>query len=246
MLSLPKLCIIAGPTASGKTAFAIKKAQQINGEIISADSMQVYKHMNIGTAKPTVEEMEGVPHHLLDVAMPSQNFSVADYTALANIAIQDILSRGKTPILAGGTGFYINAIIRGTSFEPGQNNEHQQEALLREEYTKLAQEQGAEVVHQKLQELDPKYASLVHPNNIKKVARAISFCLTTGKLFSKHNEQQRAEVAKYDLDFFVLNMDREALYSRINSRVLTMWDMGLTKEVEWLLAQGFGKTLPAM
>ena len=242
----PKLHIIAGPTASGKTAVAIELAKKINGEVISADSMQIYKYMNIGTAKPSSEEIAEIPHHLLDVAEPSQQFSVADYSKLATEAILDIQYRSRTPILAGGTGFYINAIINGTEFDETEEGQHKKDTELRAAYTQLAIEKGPVFLHEKLQEIDPEYAKTIHPNNVKKVARALSFCQTTGMLFSAYNASQKKAEAKYELNFTILTMPRELLYKRINARVLTMWEAGLPEEVHWLLSEGYHPGLTAM
>lgn len=242
----PKLHIIAGPTASGKTAVAIELAKKINGEVISADSMQIYKYMNIGTAKPTSEEIADVPHHLLDVAEPSQQFSVADYSKLATQAILGIQSRSCTPILAGGTGFYINAIIYGTAFDETEEGQHKKDTELRETYMQLAIEKGSVFLHEQLQKVDPEYAKTIHPNNIKKVARALSFCQTTGTLFSFYNASQKKAEAKYDINFTILTMPREVLYSRINARVLTMWEAGLPEEVQRLLLDGYHPGLTSM
>lgn len=241
-----KLYVIAGPTASGKTAVAIELAKKINGEIVSADSMQVYKHMNIGTAKPTQAEMDGIPHYLLDVVAPDESFSVADYTQLATKAIDDILDRGRAPILAGGTGFYINAVIYGTEFTETEEGQHEKDNALRKAYINLANEKGGEFIHQKLEALDPESAKAIHPNNIKRVARAISYCESTGQLFSVHNKAQKASVAKYDVDFNVLSMPREILYDRINMRTLQMWEAGLVAEVEHLLSLGYDPKLASM
>jgi len=240
------LYIIAGATASGKTAAAISLAKQLDGEVISADSMQVYKYMNIGTAKPTTEEMDGIPHHLLDVADPGSYFSVADYTKLATDAICDVFSRGKVPILAGGTGFYINAVLYGTQFAEAEDGQHTRDNQLREEYTQLAAQKGAEYLHEKLQAIDPAYAQIVHPNNIKKVARALSFCETTGKLFSAHNASQKLAAPQYEFDFRLISIPRETLYARINQRVLAMWDAGLPDEVQQLLSRDYHPSLTSM
>jgi len=241
-----KLYVIAGPTASGKTAVAIELAKKINGEIVSADSMQVYKHMNIGTAKPTQAEMDDIPHYLLDVVAPDESFSVADYTQLATKAIDDILDRGRVPILAGGTGFYINAVIYGIEFTETEEGQHEKDNALRKAYINLANEKGGEFIHQKLEALDPESAKAIHPNNIKRVARAISYCESTGQLFSVHNKAQKASVAKYDVDFNVLSMPREILYDRINMRTLQMWEAGLVAEVEHLLSLGYDPKLASM
>jgi len=244
---MQKLYVVAGATASGKTAVAIELAKQINGEIISADSMQIYKYMDIGTAKPTKNEMVSVTHHLLDVALPSDSFSVAEYTQLATAVIQDIQSRNRVPILVGGTGFYINAIIYGTQFTETEAGQHEKDNRLRETYMQLAAEKGAEFLHEKLQAIDPESAKVIHPNNIKRVARALSFCESTGALFSAHNTEQKAErKAQYETNFCILTMPREILYERINARVIAMWEAGLPEEVRGLLAQGYSPNLAAM
>ncbi|MCL2285715.1 MAG: tRNA (adenosine(37)-N6)-dimethylallyltransferase MiaA [Firmicutes bacterium] len=242
----PELYIIAGSTACGKTAVAIELAKRLDGEVISADSMQIYKHMDIGTAKPTPEEMDGIPHHLLDVALPSQHFSVAEYSQLATAAIEDIQFRGRVPILAGGTGFYINAVVYGTQFTELAEGQHEKDNQLREAYMKLAAEKGAEFLHNKLQAIDPESARTIHQNNIKRVARALAFCESTGRLFSVHNAGQKANSAKYDISFNILSMPRETLYYRINARVVAMWEAGLPQEVGRLLSQEFHPGLVAM
>ena len=245
-MAKPELYVIAGPTACGKTAVAIEIAKQLDGEVISADSMQIYKHMDIGTAKPTPEEMDGVPHHLLDVVLPNEHFSVAEYSQLAAAAIEDIKSRGRVPILAGGTGFYINAVIYGTQFTESEEGQHVIDNQLRDAYMKLAAEKGAEFLHNKLQATDPESARTIHKNNIKRVARALAFCQSTGRLFSAHNAGQKANNAKYDVSFNVLSMPRETLYDRINARVIAMWEAGLPQEVGRLLSHGYHQGLVAM
>ena len=242
----PSLYVVAGPTASGKTAVAIELAKQINGEIISADSMQIYKYMDIGRAKPTQAEMDGIPHHLLDVALPSDSFSVAEYTQLATAAISDIHSRNRIPILAGGTGFYINAVIYGTQFTESEAGQHEKDNQLRKAYMQLAAEKGALFLHEKLQGVDSESAKVIHPNNIKRVARALSFCESTGQLFSAHNAGQKANMAKYETNFSILTMPREILYERINARVIAMWEAGLPEEVRRLLSWGYHPGLVAM
>jgi len=237
---MSQIYVIAGPTASGKTAVAIELAKKLDGEVVSADSMQIYKYMDIGTAKPTASEMEGIPHHLIDVAEPDAYFSVADYTKLATAAIEEIRTRGKVPIIAGGTGFYINALIRGAEFTDIEDNQ------LREKYTALAAEKGAAFLHDKLQVIDPESARTIHPNNIKRVVRALSFCESTGSLFSAHNAVQKQAASRYNANFCVIDMPREVLYSRINSRVMTMWEAGLPQEVDGLLTQNYAPTLTAM
>ena len=243
---MQKLYVVAGPTASGKTAVAIELARQINGEIISADSMQIYRYMDIGTAKPTKNEVVSVRHHLLDVALPSDQFSVAEYTRLATAAIQEMQSRNRIPILAGGTGFYINAVIYGTQFTESEAGQHEKDNRLRKAYMQLAAEKGAIFLHEKLQAIDLDSAKAIHPNNIKRVARALSFCESTGQLFSAHNAGQKANTAKYETNLSILTMPREILYERINARVIAMWDAGLPEEVSRLLAQGYHPGLAAM
>ncbi|MCL2225013.1 MAG: tRNA (adenosine(37)-N6)-dimethylallyltransferase MiaA, partial [Defluviitaleaceae bacterium] len=240
-----RIFVIAGPTASGKTAVAVELAKKVNGEVISADSMQVYKGMDIGTAKPTKEEMAGIPHHLLNVVEPSENFSAAEFQRLASDAIDDIFSRGKTPIIAGGTGFYINAVLYGTEFS-SESNERENE--LREIFASQAREKGAEFLHAQLQKKDPVYAATLHPNNIKRVARALAYCEISGQLFSEHNAAQKEKhtAALFDAAFFVLSMPREILYARINDRVVSMFDSGLEGEVRNLLEKGYHKGLAAM
>jgi len=241
-----KLYVVAGPTASGKTAVAIELAKKVNGEVVSADSMQIYKHMDIGTAKPTEEEMKGIPHHLINVALPSEPFSVAEYTQLTTAAIKDIQSRNCVPILAGGTGFYINAVIYGTQFTESEKGQHEKDNQLRNIYMKLAAEKGTDFLYEKLQAIDPESAKSIHPNNIKRVARALSFCESTGSLFSAYNAGQKANSAKYDVCFNVLTMPREVLYSRINARVIAMWQAGLPEEVSRLLSLGYHPSFTAM
>jgi tRNA dimethylallyltransferase len=247
MMRLRELYIIAGPTASGKTAAAIALAKEIDGEIVSADSMQIYKYMDIGTAKPTAEEMDDVPHHLLDVSLPDEAFSVAEYCVLAGEAIDDIKARGKVPVFVGGTGFYINAVLYGTQFAEGEAGQHAEDNRLRDEYMQLAKEKGAAFLHKQLQEKDPASAEAIHANNIKRVARALAFCEATGGLFSAYNAAQKtSRKAQYDASFNVITLPREVLYERINHRVLAMWDAGLPEEVGGLLAQGYAPGLVAM
>ena len=235
--------VIAGPTASGKTAVAIALAKKIDGEVISADSMQVYKHMDIGTAKPTSEEMDGIPHHLIDVVTPDTPFSAATYQQLATRVIEDIISRGKTPILAGGTGFYINAVLYDTEFSSVDQDldmEH------RKKFADIATEKGVVFLHGLLAEADPEAALAIHPNNVKRVARALSFCETTGGLFSAHNKTQKARQPRYDTHFAVLTMNREVLYDRINRRTDIMLETGFIDEVRALLSKGYHEGLAAM
>ncbi|MCL2501136.1 MAG: tRNA (adenosine(37)-N6)-dimethylallyltransferase MiaA [Defluviitaleaceae bacterium] len=240
------LYVIAGPTASGKTAVAITLARMVNGEVINADSMQVYKGMDIGTAKPTTEERGGIPHHLLDAVNPDEPFSAAQYQRLAKAAIEDIRKRGRVPILVGGTGFYINATVYDTDF----SREDGDSAALREYYAALAVEKSAYHIHKLLADRDPQSAAIIHPCNIKRVARALAFCEGTGTLFSSHNENQREKKARVTLPegirFIVLDIPRSLLYDRINRRVRVMFDTGLEGEVAGLLAAGYSRDLPSM
>jgi len=247
------LYVIAGATASGKTAVAIELARLTNGEVISADSMQVYRGLDIGTAKPTRDERAGIPHHLLDVVNPDEAFSVAQYQAMANAAIADIRTRGRTPILAGGTGFYINAVVYETAFagEVGETQSHKtaHENTLRDQYAALAIEKGAAYLHDLLTARDPAAAQAVHANNIKRVARALAFCETNGTLFSTHNALQRSKrtlALPPDTRFIVLTHPRDALYDRINARTDHMLHSGFVQEVQGLLAAGYSPGLPAM
>jgi len=240
-----KIFVIAGATATGKTAVAIELAKKMSGEIISADSMQVYRGMDIGTAKPTAEEMEKIPHYLIDVINPDEQFSAAEFQKKANAAIEEIHSRGRTPIIAGGTGFYINAVLYGAEFS-SENNEREEE--LRENFATLAREKGAEFLHEKLSIADPEYAATIHPNNVKRVARALAYCEATGGLFSEYNAVQKEKKVTplFDSVFCVLSINREILYERINARTFSMFEAGLVDEVHNLLAKGYHKGLAAM
>jgi len=234
--------VVAGPTASGKTAVAVQLAKLTGSEVISADSMQVYTGMDIGTAKPTIVEMGGIPHHMLDITMPDKPISVAEYVKLATNVCKTC-----TPIVAGGTGFYINALIYGTQFSEIDAGQHLLDNELRDFYTNLAAQKGAAFLHEKLQIVDPAYAAIVHPNNIKKVARALSYHESTGQLFSAHNAMQKATASlQYDLTFVILSLPRDALYDRINGRVLAMWEAGLPDEVCGLLDAGYHTGLSSM
>jgi tRNA dimethylallyltransferase len=204
--------------------------------------MQVYRGMDIGTAKPAPEEMSGIPHHMLSIIDPDESFSAAEFQTKAYKTIEEITARGKTPILAGGTGFYINAVLYGTDFSP--NNEEETE--LRKRFTEEANEHGAEFLHKKLSLADPVYAETLHPNNIKRVARALAYCEMTGGLFSAYNALQKEKNPVYDIEFLVLSMEREALYERINRRTLIMFKTGLVEEVRGLLEKGYHEGLAAM
>lgn len=223
------LIIITGPTAVGKTALSIKLARQIGGEIISADSMQVYRHMDIGSAKVTKEEMDGVPHHLIDILDPTEEFNVALFQRLAKAAMEEIRSRGHIPIVAGGTGFYIQALLFDIDF-----TETTEDSALREELEHMAREQGPEVLHRLLSESDPESAAVIHANNVKRVIRALEFYRQTGQKISKHNEREHQKESPYNFLYYVVNTDRQTLYERIERRVDQMMENGLVEEVRRL------------
>lgn len=241
MESKRPLVIITGPTASGKTALSIELAKQIGGEIISADSMQVYRHMDIGSAKVTKEEMDGVPHHLIDVLDPSEEFNVVRFQEMARKAMEGIYKRGKIPIIAGGTGFYIQALLYDIDFtETDENNS------IREELEQKARTEGASVLHAMLKEIDPESAEAIHEHNVKRVIRAIEFYRQTGKKISDHNRQEREKSSPYQFLYYVIDLPRELLYSRIEQRVDQMIEQGLVEEVKALQAMGCTRDMVSM
>lgn len=232
------LVVVLGPTASGKTALAVWVAQQFNGEVISADSMQIYKRMNIATAKPTREEMAGIPHHLIDFLDPSEPFSVADYTALAHNTIQEVSSRGRLPILAGGTGLYIDSVVKNISF-----TEIATDPELRHELNQLAEEKGSVYLLEMLAEIDPETANRLHPNNLPRIIRAIEVYRLTDTTMSEHQKQSRGVPSPYQTVMLGLNFrDRQKLYDRIDMRVNQMLDAGLIEEAKEILADERLKT----
>lgn len=235
------LIILTGPTAVGKTELSIRLAESVNGEIISADSMQVYKHMDVGTAKITPEEMQGIRHHLIDILEPSEDFNVYLFKELAQKAIDEIYERGKIPIVTGGTGFYIQALLYNIEFEDTDADTEFRETMYR-----LAEEKGNEYVHDMLKEVDPVSAREIHYNNIKRVVRALEYHNQTGKRISEHNEEQKQNESPYNFLYFVLNDDRDELYSRINKRVDLMFETGLTKEVDRLIDMGCHRDMTSM
>ena len=235
------LIVIAGPTATGKTAAAVALAKQINGEIISADSMQIYKYMDIGTAKPSPEETGGIRHFLIDELYPDEPYSVADFKKKADDAVRDISSRGKTPIICGGTGFYINALLKGTVFTDTEVDEQYRASLWA-----FAQNEGAEVLHKKLEEIDPEAAKSIHPNNIKRVIRALEYFKQTGEQISVHNKRENERKTQINSKIFIFNMDRNLLYDTINIRVDRMLKNGLFQEVRNLLEMGYSENLTSM
>ena len=222
------LIVVAGPTASGKTSLAIQLAEKFGGEVVSADSMQIYKKLNIGTAKPTAEEQKKVPHHMIDILDINENFSVVDYCTMAHGVIEDIYKRGKLPIVAGGTGLYIDSLVNDEEFSSASENRE-----LREELTLLAAKEGNEAVHKILLELDPVAAENLHPNNLKRVIRAIEIIKESGKSLAMSIKREKAE-SRYDVMYFVLSHDRSILYDRIEKRVDMMVEEGLIDEAKWL------------
>ena len=235
------LIVICGPTASGKTALAIEAAQKCGGELVNADSMQIYKYMNIGTAKPTAEELAQAPHHLVDFLEPSEPFSVADYVPLAHQKILEITERGHMPILAGGTGLYINSVVNDVYFE-----EEVQNPKIREELNQLATEHGAQYLIEILREFDPEAAKRMHPNNLRRIVRAIEFYRITGKPISVHQEETKQRPSRYEPKMFMPDWDREILYDRINRRVDIMLQNGLIDEVRALMNMGCTKEMQSM
>lgn len=238
---MDKVLVLAGPTASGKTDIAVELALEVGGEIISADSMQIYRNMNIGTAKPSMEERRGIPHHMLDIVNPDEDFSVAQFKEGAMECIKDIIERGKIPIVAGGTGLYINSLVYNISFSDTITDWDYREKL-----NKIVEEQGTQALHQLLQKIDPKSAEWIHPNNVKRVVRALEVYKTTGRPISEHKEESRNTPAPYDYRVFGLEVERETLYQRIDKRADIMMEMGLYEEVEELLDSGYSPGLVSM
>jgi len=235
------LIILTGPTASGKTALSVELAKRIGGEIISADSMQVYRHMDVGSAKVTKEEMDGVPHHLIDVLDPQDAFNVVVFQELAKNAMKEIYANGHIPIIAGGTGFYIQALLYDIDF-----TENDGDMEFRKHLENLAAERGTEVLHDMLKQVDPKSAEAIHANNVKRVIRALEFYEKTGQRISDHNEEERQKESPYNFAYYVLNMDRKVLYDRIDRRVDLMFEHGLEDEVKMLKSMGCTRDMVSM
>ena len=233
----PVVCIV-GPTASGKTEASIRVAERFNCEVVSADSMQVYRGMDIGTAKPTLEERRGIPHWMFDVALPGENMSVVKYAESARRCCDDILGRGKLPLIVGGTGQYVNAVIRDENFAPEPQN-----GEIREKYEKIARECGADALHRILEEKDPESALRIHANNVKRVVRALEIIELTGKKLGEVYAEQPAPKDVYDAVMVCLCPEpRELLYSRIDRRVGVMLEDGLMEETMELVRNGFSQT----
>ncbi len=231
-MSKPKIVGVVGPTASGKTDFAVDLALKRNGEVVSCDSMQIYRGMDIGTAKPTADETRGVPHHMIDIADPSEEFNVARFVKMARAAIDDILSRGRLPVLCGGTGLYFDSVVSNISF-----TESRSDPEYRAELKALAEKNGAEHIHEMLRAVDPKAAEDIHPNNLRRVIRALEIYRTTGRPKSELDIEQRGEPL-YDAEIYGLTRPREELYDRINRRVDIMLGRGLEAEVRGLIESG--------
>ena len=230
----PKILVVVGPTASGKTKLSVELALRHNGEVVSADSMQIYRTMDIGTAKPTVEERQGVPHHMLDVADPEEDFSVARYVEQAAACVDDILARGKLPILAGGTGLYIDSLLSGRTFAA-----FAPDSPLRARLQQQFRQEGGEKMWQRLREIDPEAAARLHPNDEKRIIRALEVWHQTGKTITQHNLETQAIPPRYDaLTIGLAFQEREDMWERIDRRVDEMMSAGLVEEVRALLARG--------
>ena len=235
------LIVLTGPTAAGKTSLSISLAKAVNGEIISADSMQVYKGMDIGSAKIRKEEMQGVTHYLVDVLEPEDEFHIVKFQEMAKAAMKKIYAKGKIPILVGGTGFYIQAVTRDIDFTQAE-----QETSYREELERLAKEKGADYLHEELRKVDPKSAQNIHANNVKRVIRALEFYHQNKTPISEHNEEQKQQVSPYELAYFVLSAPRNILYERIDKRVDKMLEEGLLEEVRTLKERGCHRGMVSM
>ncbi len=235
------LIILTGPTAVGKTKLSLQLAQKIGGEIISADSMQVYQYMDIGTAKLPQNQMQGVRHHLIDICKPWEEFNVVKFAAAAKSAIEDIYSLGKIPVIAGGTGFYIQAVLYDIHFDPTQDDN-----TYRTELEMLAEEKGLDCLHDMLEQVDHVSAELIHKNNKKRVIRALEYYKQTGKPISDHNLEERQRTSPYDFHYFVLTDHRENLYANIDQRVDEMMADGLVDEVKELMNKGCNLDMVSM
>lgn len=240
-ISKTPLVVIAGPTASGKTSLSIELAKRFNGEIISADSMQIYKHMDIGTAKPTADEMSGIRHHMLDVCLPDEEFSVFSYSEMAKKHINDIHLSGKLPIMVGGTGLYIDNVVQNIMLAKTKSDNS-----LRERLNNEANEKGNLHMYNMLEKLDPKAAENIHPNNIRRVIRALEVYYETGNTFTNQIENSKKEESPYNSIIFMPNWDRETLYKRIDKRVDIMFEDGLLREFFSLVDMGYTHKLNSM
>ncbi len=232
------LIVLTGPTGVGKTALSIRLAKELNGAIISADSMQVYKHMDIGTAKIMPDEMEGIEHYLVDCLQIDDDFNVARFKNMAKDAVDDIYSKGKLPIVVGGTGFYIQALLKDVNFDEAKG-----ESELRQELLAFANDNGEVALHNRLREIDPEAADKIHPNNVKRVIRAIEFFMESGEKISNHNEKESIKESIYNYRYFVLTNERDILYKNIELRIDQMLDAGLVDEVKKIKDMGYRRDL---
>lgn len=226
----PEVYVIGGPTASGKSKLAVELAKKINGEIISADSMQIYKEMNIGTAKITKEEMQGIKHYLIDIVSPNERYSVSNFKNDAELAIEKILKKGKTPIIVGGTGLYIDSLIYGIEFQ-----DEEIDTEYREKLNKIAENEGLEKLYNQAKEIDPEAMKKISINDKKRIIRVLEIYHKTGKTKTQQDLESRKNEVKYDYKVFGINMDRQILYDRINQRVDIMLEQGLIEEVKYIL-----------
>lgn len=241
MMKKKPLIVITGPTSVGKTENSIKIAKALHGEIISADSMQVYRHMDIGTAKITQEEMQQIPHHLIDCMNPDEEFNICLFKEMAMKSIDEILKRGHFPIIVGGTGFYIQSVLKDVDFAKEDSNQE-----IREELNRIYEEKGAAFLHAMLREIDPDAALAIHENNVKRVIRAIEFYRLTGEKISTHNTEEAQNESPFDYMYFVINNEREILYQRIEQRIDQMLEDGLVDEVQKLKDMGCHKEMVSM
>ena len=235
------LIVLTGPTAVGKTKLSIALAKAVGGEIISADSMQVYQYMDIGSAKIRKEEMDGVPHYLVDVLNPAEEFHIVKFQQMAKEAMEQIYAKGHIPILVGGTGFYIQAMVRDIDFTENEENTE-----VRAKWEQYAARYGAQALHEELAKIDPKSAESIPAGNVKRVVRALEFYELSGKCISEHNEEQKAKGSPYNFAYFVLNDHRDLLYDRIERRIDEMLEEGLVEEVQGLKDRGFTKNMVSM
>ena len=236
-----KVIVIAGPTATGKTALSVALSKELGGEVVSADSVQIYKGLNIGSAKPTKEEMQGVPHHMMDILEPDDSFSVANFCARAKEVISEIQSRGKVPVVTGGTGLYISSLVDNDSFIQEETDKS-----VREKLTQELETFGKEAMHERLTEIDPEAAASIHPNNTKRVLRALEVFFTTGKTLTQQNAQSKLNKSPFHFVLLALTCQRDILYDRINRRVDGMVEQGLFEEVQSLLKRGIPANCQSM
>ena len=235
------MIVLSGPTAVGKTALSIELAKKVNGAVISADSMQVYKYMDIGSAKIMPEEMEGVKHYLIDELLPEEEFNIVRFQSMAKAALEEIYAKGQIPIIAGGTGFYIQALLYDIDF-----NQQDADEAYRKELEEYANTYGNDALHARLKEIDPVSAEKIHANNVKRVIRALEYYKLTGNPISEHNEAELQKQSPYNFAYFVLTDERENLYKRIEKRVDIMMDQGLLEEVQRLKNMGYHRQMVSM